>query len=74
MKTRTTLTPKAKEFIDMLTRLNLPEEKVEGMVALIQTDEQIDELMDWILQSKVELTDQWKKDLMAQAVTIATGR
>ena len=44
------------------------------MLSILQTDEQIDELMDWVLQSKVELTDKWKKDLMAQAVTIATGR
>ena len=74
MKTRTTLTPKAIKLIEVLTRLQLPEEKVQGMLALLQTDEQIDELCRWVKKHPAQLTMEWKKDLMAQAVTIATRK
>ena len=68
------LSQKEQKLMEVLMRLQLPKEKVLGMMAMLQTDEQINELCAWVKEHPAQLTMQWKKDLIAAAVTIATGR
>ena len=67
------LTEKAKKLITILMKLQLPEEKIMGIMALLQTDEQIDQLCAWVKKNPAQLTMKWKSDLIAAAVAIGIG-
>ncbi len=64
------LTLKAQKLMKILMKLKLPKEKVLGMMAMLQTDEQIDELCAWVKEHPAQLTMEWKKNLIAATVTI----
>ena len=74
MKQENGLTTKAKMLIEWLIKLQLPKEKVVGILSILATDEQIDELMDWVEKNPAQLTMEWKKDMVEAATKIAVGR